>query len=602
MREPMQFTGVPRSDLALVAFLSALIFGYAHFQAFTNSYIINDDVNQQIFWMQRWLDPGIFQGDWLSDYASQYVTWGVKGLYRLAAVGLNPVDFSKMLSGVLFVFLAGCLFQIGANLGGRPLAWMAAAVFWLMPFFLYNISGGLARAFAAPLLALLWLCWLQRRPGWMGLTLLLQALFIPYIFILALTAVLLAYLAGRAGWSNLPPFPTRPAHLVFLGGAAAFVYLMGHQFDAAGFGPLVSAADMANRPEFTAHGRFPILPVPSLFWELISPWEFIAPIREGGIIGGAVGLPLLIGLSLYGAWKIDWRALKPKLGPVGFLGLASLLVYLLARLFILKLFVPDRYLAYSLNLFYCMFLALCWSAAWRVANWPRILAVLTVIAVVGLSGLRLKNVGLYDFSAARPLCEVLAQTPKDALIAGHPYLMDTVPTFARRRAFVTYKLAHPWSKGYWQRLNPRLEELFAAYYASDPEVVKAFCRRHHIDFLVVDKRHFASTFLAGGWFYFPFQQPALVGKPKPRLAEQVWCPFFTPFDDEIRRQVKARRQFALLDDHAFPRQSLDENLSLLDMRPYLSASHRPVAWPKASYSVSKVRSDQQPFWTSAPSH
>jgi hypothetical protein len=148
----------PWSDLALVGCFSALIFAYAHSQAFSNLFIINDDVRQQIFWMQQWLDPELFRGDLLSDYARHYVTWGVKGLYWLVSPALNPLLFSKVLPGALFLVLAGCLFKIGEALGRRTLGWITVAVFWLQPFFLYHMSGGLARAFAAPLLALFWLC------------------------------------------------------------------------------------------------------------------------------------------------------------------------------------------------------------------------------------------------------------------------------------------------------------------------------------------------------------------------------------------------------------------------------------------------------------
>ena len=66
-----------------------------------------------------------------------------------------------------------------------------------------------------------------------------------------------------------------------------------------------------------------------------------------------------------------------------------------------------------------------------------------------LGAWRLQGVGLKDYSAYRALYAALVSTPKDALIAGHPNLMDTIPTFARRRAFATYELAHPWSLGYW---------------------------------------------------------------------------------------------------------------------------------------------------------
>jgi hypothetical protein len=567
MADPGRLREAPWYDLGLVVFFSALIFTYAHFQAFRNPYIINDDVRQQIFWMQQWRDPELFRGDLLSDYARHYVTWGVKGLYRLAAPVLDPISLSKVLPGALFLFLAGCLYRIGEFLGQRPLAWMTVAVFWLMPFFLDNISGGLARSFAAPLLALFWLGWLKQSPRGMGMALFLQALFIPYIFILSASAALIAWGAGRFRMGHPPPFPTRPAHLALMAVAASLVLLMYHQINAAGYGPLVSAADMANRPEFTSRGRLAILPLPSFFWELISPWELIAPIREGGIIGGVLGIPLLVGLAAYGAWKVAWRSLIPRLQPVWYLGMSSLLFYFLARVLLLKLFLPDRYLIYTLNLFYCLLLAMCWGAAIQVRRWPRTLAVLALIGVTGLSGLRLKNVDLYDYSLYRPLFAALAQTPKGALIAGHPNLMDTVPTFARRRAFATFELAQPWCQGYWQEMRPRLEELFTAYYAADPNVVRDFCRRRQIDFLVVDDRHFTPAFLAGGWCYVPGDNPAAPGQPKPRLAERIWSPFFAPFDEQIRRQVQGRQQFALLDPEAFRRQALSEHLWLLDMRP-----------------------------------
>ncbi len=149
--------------------------------------------------MQQWLDPELFSGDLLADYARHYVPWGVKGLYWLASWVTDPISFSKILPGLLLVFLALCLFQIALKLGGRRLAWTTLAVFWLMPFFLDNLAGGLARAFAAPLLAFFWLSWQEDWPWGMGAALLLQALFIPYIFLVTALATGLAWLAGRSG-------------------------------------------------------------------------------------------------------------------------------------------------------------------------------------------------------------------------------------------------------------------------------------------------------------------------------------------------------------------------------------------------------------------
>ena len=463
-----------------------------------------------------------------------YVTWGVKGLYWLASWWVSPLAFSKLLPGFLFVFLAFCLFKIGTRLADRRLGWTMVACFWLMPFFLDNLAGGLARSFAAPLLALFWLGWQARRPWVMGGALLLQALFIPYIFLVAAPAALLAWLLARLGRDNPPPFPAQAAHFFLLGLGAVLVVAMNLQFSADGYGPLVSAQEMVNHPEFYAHGRYPILPEASLLWEFISPWEFIPPFQEWGPVAGGLTCAGLLALLAAGFWRLDWPTWRQALKPAGYLGLSSLVLYFLARLFLLKLFVPDRYLMYTLNLFTCLFLALGLKTALRVERWPRHLAILVLVAAAGLGAWRLHGVGLKDYSAYRAVYAALAETPKDALIAGHPNLMDTIPTFAQRRAFATYELAHPWSRGYWAKLKPRLVDLFKAYYAADPQEVVAFCRKYGIAFLIVDDRHFTPAFLKGGYFLFPGDQPHLPGEAK-GLAERIYGPFFAPFDEQIRQ-------------------------------------------------------------------
>ncbi len=93
-------------------------------------------------------------------------------------------------------------------------------------------------------------------------------------------------MAGRTGKTTSPPFPARPVHFLLLAAGAAVVGLMDFSYAHDGFGPLVSYAEMVNRPEFYAGGRYAILPVPSIFWELISPWEWIAPFRDLGLAGG----------------------------------------------------------------------------------------------------------------------------------------------------------------------------------------------------------------------------------------------------------------------------------------------------------------------------
>jgi hypothetical protein len=536
------FGALPAKDMLLAALLSLAVFFAAHSMGFFNSFSSNDDVRQQVFWMQKWSEPGLYPDDPLAAYAASYVPYGVKAVYRLAAPLVNPVYFSKVLTGLLFASLGACLWGIGFTLGGRGLGWTTVCVFWLMPSFLHNMSGGISRSFASPSLALFMLCWLRGNGRGVGLSLMLQALCIPYICILSTGACLLAAVAGRLRPSAAPPFPAKAAHLAWIALAAFVVWFTGSRFDAAGFGPLVGATDMAGRPEFGEFGRFEIFPQPGIFFDaLYYPLERIGLFLDVGLTAGIASLTLIVGLAAYFGRKADWRGLAGRGRPFFWLMAASLMLYVAARVLILKLFVPDRYLSYPLYMLYCLLLAACFQAGLRGWLDTRAKAAAVVLIAAALSFPRLHNLELYDYSGHERLYRAAWATPKSAVFAGPPKLMDDLLTFGKRKAFVSYKLAHPWSKGWWEFVRPRLEGLFRAYYAHDPQVVRAFCRDNGIDFLVADEADFTPERLAGR-------------------------PFFAPFDAQIRDAAKGGNSFALMDKREFPFTSLGGGLRLIDMR------------------------------------
>ena len=529
-------------DILLAGLLCAAVFSYAHWHGLTNPYVSNDDVRQQVFWMQRYSDPQLYPSDPLADYARLYVPSGVKALYWLASPVCGAVEFSKVLTGGLFVLLGICLWGIGASLGGRGLGWTTLGVFWLMPAFLYNMSGGISRSFASPLLALYFLCWLRGNAKWMGLTLLLQAICIPYICILCTAACLLAAAAGRLRPALAPPFPAKFWHLGLVILAAALIWAMSRGFDAAGYGPLVSKADMIGRPEFTAQGRLELYPQPGLFMDAVYyPFERIGFFLEGGLGLGIATLALILGLAFYFGRKACWRVILARSRPLICLLAVSLGLYVLARMVLLKLFVPDRYVSYTLYMIYCLGLAVCFHAGLRRIAANRWLAAAAILIAAVAGGLRLHGQGLFDYSRDAGLYAAVRQTPKDSLIAGNPNLMDNVLTFGQRKVFVAYKLAHPWSKGWWGFVEPRLEGFFKAYYAGDPDEVRDFCRENKIDFLVVDPGDFTPACLANH-------------------------PFFAPFGAYIKNLTQGRTSFVLLSAKDFPYVDVGRGLRLIDMR------------------------------------
>ncbi len=527
---------------ALGAFAStALLALSAQWPGLANPLVVNDDVRQQLFWMRRWMDPALYPPDLLGDYARRYVPWGVQGAYRLAALAMDPLYFSKLLAVALLTLLGGLVFLTARRLKDEGFAWLALAGFWLMPAFLENISGGLARAFAAPLLALFLYAQLARSRPLALISLWAQALFIPYILPICLGAACLHFAAWKLRLVRVEPLLRSVQDLLAATGALGLAVAWQSGLDTAGFGPLPWAADMAGRPEFGPQGRFAILPVPSVFWELTArPWGALAPFADGGTAAGVLCTLVLLPLMALGARRLDWRALRASAPAPLFLLLSSVLLFFAAQALLLKLFIPGRYLEYTTNLLYCLGVPLLLSPLLLPAlrRWPRPAVAALLVAALLAGAVRQHGRELYDYSEDRALYEAVQTTPPDALFAGFPTQMDNVLTFGQRNVYASFELAHPWSSGYWKLLGPRLNKMLRAYYASEPGEIRRFCAEERVDFLVVDRRHFSPEFMNG-------------------------TPLFEPFGSLIR--TRAGQPFAALSD-AFARREINADLFVIDMR------------------------------------
>jgi len=526
-----------------VIVLSCLVFLVAHRQALLDPYVINDDVRQQLYWMASWEEPGLFPPNLLNEYSRLYVPPGVKAVYRALSPVIDPVQASKAVTGALFVIFCLAMYGIGEALGGRRLGFACACACWLMPYFLYNISGGLSRAFAAPLLALFLLSWVRRFSPGVALSLLLQAVLIPYICILSSLACVMAFAAGKIRGRALPPFPRRKSHFIVMIACAAAVYAMQSRMNASGFGPLAGVSDMLGDPLFGHQGRLDLFPLPNPFLDLVYwPFERIGLFLECGLAVGIASLAAIAALVYAGARRFDWKSLVPYLSPFAWLAAASLLLYANARVFALKLFVPDRYVSYSFNIFYALALAVCVLAALRPLLARKRAGAVLVLLAACLGAWRLTGAGLYDYSGFAPVYAAVRELPKDALLAGHPEDMDNILTFGQRDVLASFELAHPWSLGYWSRFEPRLSDMLAAYYAHDPRTVRDFAEKYGVDAFVVSEARYDGEYI-----------------------EKGAC--FAPYGDMIRELAQKGGTFALLDEGNFPYKVLAPGVRLVDVRP-----------------------------------
>lgn len=515
-----------------------MVYTIAHWSALTNRYVMNDDVRQQVFWMQQWDDPELFQDDLLARYARNYVPWGVQAVYFVAAPFMNPLQFTKVLAGILFVVTAGFLFGLGLETRDELTAVFVVIAFFFFTSFLRKISGGLSQSFAFPLLTAYLFFLAGRNVRAAGVVLLLESVFNPYIFLLCLAThtifLFLNYFPGLArrlcGFSEGEPVDLVAlvkANLPVLVGvflmALKYVFLKPTEF-----GDTVSWAQMVGKIEYGPAGRYEMIPGPSFLAEVLRPVTLAFPVDERNAALGWIGLFLITVLTAF-ALRYSKRAVNLSGFKVfAYLLPASLALYGLADALLLKLFVPRRYLEFSLNIFYCTLLGVGVVAALDAWGWKKKVFPVAVSLLVLLGAVRLHNVGIYDYSADAPLYDFLETTPKTSLVAGPPDIMDNTLTFARRKAFVTYELSHTWMDRYWGIIKQRTEDFLKAYYAQDPEEIRAFAQGNGVDYLVVREADFSRDRLKTGLM------------------------LFEPFDGSVRSLVGSRSQFAALDRHAFP--------------------------------------------------
>ncbi len=523
-----------------------LVYIFAHWNEVRSQYVINDDVRQQIYWMQQWQDPELFQDHYLTEYAKQYVPWGVKAIYQGAAYFINPVQFSKVLGAILFLMTAYSLFLLASRLGDELTGVITVCVFLYFGFFLGSVSGGLSRGFVFPLL-LLYLFFLSGkelfRAGWI---IAVQALFNPYLCLLCLVThglfllhtETIGYFSGSQNLlaANVNGIKGKQSHnsktrllLLLLPLCVAVLLLVAKYrvFAVPDFGKIVSYAEMVGHIEYTAAGRYEIIPVPSIFFEFIRPFIQYLPRGVLSVVASVAGTVLLVAFVLSG-WNT--RAICQRLKKLNvflYLLLASVFLYYLSRFFLMNLFLPSRYLEYSLTVFYCVLAGLLLRSGMEFRGVAKNRTILVMVLLVLFGVIRLFGVGIYDYAAQSSLYQFLQTTPKNCVVAGHPDSMDNIMTFARRKVFVSYELSHTWYDLYWSILKDRTYQFFDAYYSDNPDDIKTFCRKNTIDFIVVRESDFVGN------------------------APNGTAAYFEPFGKYIQQLMEETDSYAILDEKIF---------------------------------------------------
>lgn len=481
-------------------------------EAFSTQYVVQDDARQHVFWMQRFLDPELFANDLIADYFQTVAPAGYTTVYRIVtAFGINPFLFNKLLPVFLSLITASYCFRVCLQLLPVPAAAFSSTLLLSQALGLTDaIVSGTPKAFIYPLF--LAFVYYRLRDSLLPclVAIALQGLFYPQLVFISAGTLLLQMLVWRDGWLRLSK-NKRDRLFCFTGLAAAFLVMLPYALKTNEFGPIITAAEARNLPEFLPEGRsrFFYDDDPGKFWfkgrSGIRLASILTPVTN--VLGFLLPLLLLFPSKFPLLKKISKGInILPKIL------LASLGMFFAAHALLFRLHLPSRYTSHSLRIMMILtagiVLVVLIDAIWHWAKQPsplpltisRIIALTTTVFLAALLLLYPFLVDKFPLTAYKigttpSLYQFFQEQPKTSLIASLAHEANNLPTFAQRSILIGGEYAIPYHKGYYGKFRQRTLDLIEAQYSSDSKVVGKFIQKYGVDFWLLNQAELNPDYL-----------------------------------------------------------------------------------------------------------
>ncbi len=488
--------------LALVVLYGPAIAG--HVRLSSSHWVFNDDVRVLIHAQFRNEDASLFPTDPAVDYFLASLPDGYALLYRALTPIFGVVALSKGLPYALLVVTLACTGSAAWKLGGGAAAFGALALTLGSGYLLARMTGGLARGFAAPLLAAGALALVRGRATALALVAVVAAGFYPAAALtLGVALALLAVLpASQRGGASAWSLRKRAGVLAATASAAALV-LLPSLLRLREWGTVIGPALVHAYPEAGPNGRFDPMdrpPFPAL------PAAALAPLRAA-VVGEGAPLWSPFDARSHAAWLV------PCVGVLGLLGclwlarrevearrflllpLAVVLCHTAALLLEPRLFLPERYVAYAVPIIALVAVpstlgALAHARARWVRALPWVYSVLLVL-VIGSRGVPWSGFTVHIPASDHALFGAIARLPKNAVIAAFPSeTSDSIPYLTRRSVFLARETHMPFHTRYTELMRARARVLFDAYFASSVDTLRDFRDHEGVTHLLLNRRDF----------------------------------------------------------------------------------------------------------------
>jgi hypothetical protein len=548
--------------IAGVLLLATIVYGVTlarHVKRSMNPLVFNNNVRQQIFPFFGYHEAGLFPHDYfVAYYRACFFPVGYHAFYRVGANFWDPAGISKVLPYILLALTAAAVVAAARPLAGYFGALLAAALLLSNSVVFSRMVGGLPRAFAFPALAFTAVALVYGKPRLLAGVVCVSAGFYPPAAVVGgiALALWLFLLPGTnrgdaADW-DLP----RRVRLVIVTASLSALILLPTVIGARVYGRPLGPKDVAKYPELGPHGRYgegnrpPFNTFPqdvlqearALFRPVGQPlskdmqqWARVRPAPDANS-NGDVLLEFLTGVLLVGGIVLAAQ------GSIGrrflLLGAAAWVGHLAARALAPYLFLPERYVGYPVTIVLILLIPAVGAALGAELFGGRRLALGRAAGVIALAAIVLlpfggrgyASAGLnVDVTSQRPLYDFLSKLPKDALIAGWPSDLDSVPYVSRRQAFITGEVHQVFHQRYADEMRRRMRAVIDAYFATSPDAIKRLRDEFGVTHLIF--------------------QPSLLEKPPPSCEPFIgWIR--DAFNEgrskgfEIPRQVEATKVFS----------------------------------------------------------
>ena len=258
---PVETRSDPRTFFWLclsIAFSVLMAYGPLR-QAFSGTYVLQDDSRQHIFWLERFADPDLFPHDFVVDYLQALAPSGYKALYQVgAAFGIDPLLLSKLLPMGLGLLTTLFCFAVSMRLLPVPSsAFISTMVLDQAIWAGDSIVSSTPRAFMYPLLLLFLYSLLSRSSILCLVSIAMLCLFYPPIVPIPLGVLCLKLVRWDSNRLRLSR-ERRDYVLCAAALAIAFAILLPYSQGLSFFGPVVSAGEGQTMPEFLDGGRIEV--------------------------------------------------------------------------------------------------------------------------------------------------------------------------------------------------------------------------------------------------------------------------------------------------------------------------------------------------------